>query len=126
VSVICDYCGQPATLLKGAKMYPHLSGVAAKNYYRCDPCKAHVGCHPGTVTPLGRLANKALRQAKMRAHDAFDPLWRAGGMSRHEAYRWLSATLGISGADCHIGMFDEAMCLRVEQAVAGLGRKDAA
>jgi len=56
------------------------------------------------------LANQDLRKAKGHAHRAFDPLWKLCFMSRKEAYKWLAETLGINGADCHIGMFDVDVC----------------
>jgi hypothetical protein len=34
-------------------------------------------------------------------------------MSRRGAYRWLAEQMGITGDDCHIGMFDVAQCRRV-------------
>ena len=118
---VCDYCD------KVARFHQHSDGFYNGTDYgpvwACTPCGAWVGCHKtGTgTTPLGRLANKELRQAKIRAHAAFDPLWR-GKMKRddcpqHEArqagYRWLSKQLGIEPADTHIGMFDVETCNRV-------------
>lgn len=114
----CDYCGRRARLVTGRELYPSLPDLAFKRFHRCDPCDAHVGCHPGTTNPLGRLANASLRRAKRAAHKAFDPLWQEGGMSRTQAYAWLSRTLGIAGKDCHVGMFDEATCARVVEACA--------
>jgi hypothetical protein len=67
------------------------------------------------VKPLGRLARASLRKAKQRAHAAFDPIWRGGRMSRDKAYKWLAGKLGIPKGDCHIGMFDERMCAKVEE-----------
>lgn len=114
--VICDYCGEPAELVTGAVMYPNRHDLSEKQIYRCVPCKAHVGCHDGTTTPLGRLANASLRKAKQRAHDAFDPLWRGKAKGRRsQMYRWLAEQLGIASDDCHIGMFDEETCDRVVQ-----------
>ncbi len=112
---VCPYCGAEAALHRSsAKFY---RGRDYGPVWACVPCQAWVGCHPGTSTPLGRLANKELRQAKMRAHAAFDPLWkRINGerkMSRGNAYRWLSDRLGIPFDDCHIGMFDIDTCGRV-------------
>jgi hypothetical protein len=106
----CDYCKQPAQLVGGEIMYPRRPDLYAKNFYRCEPCGAWVGCHPGTVTPLGRLANAELRAAKQRAHAAFDPLWHSGSMKRRDAYAWLASSLGIERNDCHIGMFDVQQC----------------
>lgn len=115
----CDYCGKEAHLTTGLKLYnKHRFDLADKKFWVCRPCKAWVGCHPGTVKPLGRLANAELRKAKMAAHEAFDPLWRSGELSRSEAYAWLARTLGVSPANCHIGMFDVDGCDAVIAAVA--------
>ncbi|MGL6141541.1 MAG: zinc-finger-containing protein, partial [Enterobacterales bacterium] len=62
---------------------------------------------------LGRLANAELRKAKSLAHRAFDDIWRDKHMSRSQAYSWLAESLGIEKKDCHIGMFDVDMCMRV-------------
>jgi hypothetical protein len=69
---------------------------------------------------MGRLANAELRRLKQAAHAAFDPIWKAGNMTRTEAYSWLSGVLGISPANCHIGMFDDEACLAVVAAVESL------
>ena len=79
-----------------------------------------MGCHEGTRRPLGRLANAELRAAKMAAHDAFDPLWRASGVRRNAAYRWLATAIGVELSKCHIGMFDVATCQRVVSACSGV------
>jgi hypothetical protein len=112
-AVVCPYCTKPAQLVGGDVMYPHRSDLHEKKFYRCLPCGAHVGCHDGTVNPLGRLANAELRQWKQRAHAAFDPLWQGGKMKRRDAYQWLADGLGIPFAEAHIGMFDVATCQRV-------------
>jgi hypothetical protein len=116
--VICDYCKQPTQLVTGAVIYPAYPDLKDKLIYSCEPCGAYVGCHPNTEIPLGRLANKELRTAKMKAHAAFDPLWKSyKKMKRGEAYKWLANSLGLRYAECHIGMFDVDMCKRVCEAV---------
>jgi len=109
----CDYCGSAPELVTGAEVYPHLPKLRDKWIWRCQPCKARVGCHPGTQVPLGRLANAELREAKQAAHAAFDPVWKDGHMKRGQAYSWLAERLGIHGKDCHIGMMNEEQCRRV-------------
>jgi hypothetical protein len=109
----CAYCGQLAALVTGAAIYPHRPDLHAKQFWACDPCGAWVGVHPGTVRPLGRLANAELRRAKMRAHAAFDPLWRNGLTDRRSAYSLLAEELGISREACHVGYFDVPTCERV-------------
>ena len=104
-------------------MYPHRQDLFSKNFWRCVPCAAHVGCHPvgpgqdGT-RPLGRLADAELRKCKQAAHAAFDPIWQTRNMSRAKAYRWLANRLDIPAHQCHIGMFDATQCRQVVAAVA--------
>lgn len=110
---ICPYCGKLAWLASGRQLYPHRKDLSGKLFYRCAPCDAFVGCHPGTLQPLGTLANAELRRARMAAHQAFDPIWRGRARSRRSAYRWLAQQLGVAYEDCHIGMFDMGTCQRV-------------
>jgi len=118
--VLCPYCGELAKFVDSVEIYGRSYGMV----YLCGPCDAWVGVHEGTDIPLGRLANKALREAKKRAHAAFDPLWngkmRRDGCSKTKArkagYQWLARQLGIRASECHIGMFDEEMCDRVVEA----------
>jgi hypothetical protein len=117
---ICDYCQQPAEHQTGAEAYPHRHDLHDLNFWVCKPCDARVGCHKGTLNPLGRFANSELRRAKMRAHHAFDRLWKNNGpMRRRQAYAWLASQLGIPGHECHIGMFDVDMCKKVVEVCNG-------
>jgi hypothetical protein len=123
----CPYCSTQAALVTGQHVYPHRPDLFGLKFWACTPCDAYVGCHKegawmkingmkvvsdGTL-PLGRLANAELRQAKQAAHAAFDPLWKAQGMTRRDAYSWLARQLGIRFDDCHIGMFDVDQCNNV-------------
>lgn len=109
----CPYCHKEAVFADGRKIYPHRPDLHDKKYYLCSPCNAYVGCHPSTDKPLGRLANKELREAKMKAHSIFDPLWKSKTMKRSHAYEMLAEKLGITKNQCHIGMFDVDTCKRV-------------
>lgn len=129
--VTCPYCSALAKLVDGRTVYPHRDDLAIKMFWRCGPCDAWVGCHPGTTVPLGRLANAELRAAKQAAHAAFDPLWKAKarienipkGQARGAGYAWLAAQLGIDRAKCHIGEFDVETCKRVLDVIAASKRK---
>lgn len=114
----CPYCQQPARLTNGDEIYPHRADLGHKNFWKCTPCDAYVGCHDGTTTPLGRLADAELRKAKLAAHNAFDPIWRKFNgnrrrSARSDAYAWLSNALGIPPHETHIGMMDLAQCAKV-------------
>lgn len=134
MNVLCDYCGKRTDFVDSACVY---RGVSYGNIYLCRPCDAWVGVHKGTDKPLGRLANKELREWKKKAHAAFDPLWMAKLRKRRKqrgksykkmwargsGYKWFAEKLGISGKDCHIGLFDIAMCQRVIEICAPYGRR---
>lgn len=125
--VKCDYCGENAKLVGGDVIYPHRKDLYHLNFWKCPDCvDTYVGCHrndarvDGVISngklPLGRLANANLRKAKSKAHAAFDPIWRdSPTITRGEAYKMLAAYLQIPRKHCHIGMFDEDMCRKVEE-----------
>lgn len=104
--VKCPYCGKQAEFVDSIEIYGKSYGMA----YLCRGCDAYVGCHKGTDKPLGRLANHELRKWKMRAHAAFDLLWKCRFMRRWQAYAWLADELNVPAEQCHIGMFDVDMC----------------
>lgn len=125
----CPYCRQKAELHRDSSI------VYGRDYgpiYLCSCypiCDSYVGCHPNSVTPLGRLANAELRYWKKEAHKYFDHLWKTlkilklhpnpNGHSmsksyiRGRAYKWLSKELDIPGDKTHIGMFDVKTCQKV-------------
>ena len=110
----CHYCKGLATVTTGRVIYPHRPDLFMKPFWRCNGCGAYVGCHPGTYAPLGTLASREVRRARLQAHAAFDARWKSGGdMPRKEAYAWLAAELGLPVDQCHIGMFDLATCEKV-------------
>lgn len=135
MQVNCPYCNEAAILESSRRVY---SGRDYGLMYICSnypACDSYVGIHKGTAKPLGRLANKELRYWKIKAHAAFDELWkrklirrRSGlpgksgksgggsykkGYARGSAYKWLAEQLGIRSDDCHIGMFDVDKCKKV-------------
>ncbi len=125
MKVICPYCGEPATLVNGNKVYPHRIDLFEKNFWFCEKDQAWVGCHKpaaegglgdGTA-PLGRLADAALRRAKSAAHVAFDPLWKTKIMTRRAAYQWMQREMGLDSVQGHIGMMDEEQCYKLVELV---------
>ena len=111
--LVCPACGRTAKLVGALEVYPHRPDLAGKRIYVCPSGCSRVGCHGDTTRPLGTLATATMREARRRAHAAFDPIWRTRGLTRAAAYVRLAEYLGIPVADCHIGRFDEAQCARV-------------
>lgn len=102
----CAECGSVALLVTGCHIYPHRPDLYSKYFYLCE-CGAYVGCHSGTTKALGTPCGPSTRKARMKAHEAFDPLWKGGYLSRSAAYKKLARLLEIESAKCHIGMMSE-------------------
>ncbi|MBK4735985.1 zinc-finger-containing protein [Noviherbaspirillum pedocola] len=112
----CPDCGAKVEIVNHTAIY----GKAYSEWpwaYRCTAtwkCDSRVGMHPQTNIPLGALANRETRAARMQAKDAFNPLWQSKRMTRSEAYAWLAKQLSIAKVEsCHIGWFDVKTCQRV-------------
>ncbi len=112
-ALICPYCNAKSKIVDGKTIYPHRADLYHLKFHLCAPCNAYVGCHAKTGEPLGRLANSQLRAWKMKAHAAFDPIWKEGDISRSRAYAWLAGGMNIDQDKCHIGMFDVEQCMEV-------------
>lgn len=99
----CDNClTENVYLTTNREAYgPHAADPDTR-IYRCRLCRASVGCHDGTTAPMGYMADATTRQLRIRAHAAFDPLWRGGPLTRTKAYRMLAEHLGIIETACHI------------------------
>ena len=108
----CIECGKVATLVGGDAVYPHRPDLFHKRFWLCE-CGAYCGCHGATTRPLGFPCGYETRQARMAAHDVFDPIWRSGEVDRRGAYTWLADALGIKSEDCHIGMMSAERAYRV-------------
>lgn len=112
-NVQCRYCQTSATLIDSAYVYKKSYGPI----WYCGNCGAYVGVHKNTHKPLGILADSSLRNLKKGVHRHFDPIWKRKRMTRQKAYRELAKKLGIPIEKCHVGMFDEEMCLKALTAI---------
>lgn len=85
-------------------------------FYGCveyPKCKAAHGAH-ADGRPLGTPANKKTKDARIRAHDSFDQLWKDKHMSRGEAYEWMQEAMELSEDEAHIGKFTIDQCDELE------------
>jgi len=89
-------------------------------FYGCveyPKCKAAHGAHEDGK-PLGIPASKPTKEARIRAHDAFDQLWKGrGGMKRGDAYVWMQKAMGLTIEEAHIGRFTIEQCEQLESLV---------
>lgn len=108
----CPHCRGACSIVPNSQIYGRPYGEWPWAVL-CSGCRAYVGLHPYTGIPLGTLATAAIRDARRRAKDLFNPLWRDGAMTRTEAYAWLAQAMGIANVEyCHIAWFDVAECER--------------
>lgn len=121
----CVYCESPVEIAHHKDVY----GKAYSEWpwvYRCtNPrCEAMVGMHPFTNLPLGTLATKPMRDARMWAKKPFTHYWKVCLKgARAEGYRHLAEEMGIDQSLCHFGMFDEEQCRQAKAAADRLIRR---
>ena len=110
---ICRYCGSPVVYTSNAEIYGKEYGTG--KCYLCRNCRAFVGVHPGTDTPLGTLANEELRKWRKEAHFWFDRIWKKPTRitTRYNAYGYLARKMGLPREETHIGMFEKEQCKKV-------------
>ncbi len=107
--MICPYCNKPARWVDNIEIYGKRYGESYMMWW-CKPCDARVGCHRNGRRPLGTLANKELREWRMKAHAYIDPHWKLGKMSRDQVYGILDKHFG---REMHVGESDIATCQEI-------------
>lgn len=66
------------------------------------------------------LVDADTHEARKAAHEAFDPLWRSGAMTRAEAYAALRAETGLSEKNCHMARMSAARARRAADAAIAI------
>lgn len=100
----CNLCGSQVEYLSNAKIYGRKYGSGF--CYRCTKCNAYVGTYiHKPKKAMGILADKEMREAKMKCHTLFDSKW-TNSKERTACYKRLATELGIEYENCHFGFFD--------------------
>lgn len=107
--MICPYCNKEAFWCDNVVVYGKRYGKSYMCYY-CAPCDAYVGCHNNTREPLGTMANKELRNQRMKCHKVVDALWKPNKNQRKNVYRRLAHWFG---RPIHIGESDMDQCRQI-------------
>lgn len=100
----CPECGAPM-VLRRSKYGP---------FYGCSTfpeCYAAHGAHANGV-PLGIPTDKETKEWRIKAHEAFDQLWKGKGapMSRRKAYLLMGDLMDLPSEEVHIGRFTTDQC----------------
>ena len=106
----CPYCDAEATVSDSAEIYRGRSYGLALICTRWPECDAFVSCHPGSDRPMGYMANRELREARKKAHAAFDPRWKHTKLTRKGAYQLMADLLKIPLGQAHISHLNLEQC----------------
>lgn len=109
---MCNICGEESVIFTSNKIIYGKEYGSGKCYY-CTECGAYVGTHkPRPTEALGLLANKEMRDMKMKCHDIFDAIWKEKEtrkeqcQARNELYVRLAKEMSMDVEECHFGWFD--------------------
>lgn len=111
VAPVCAECGA-AMRLQSTNRFTYADG-SPKKFWSCTRWPACNGMHGAHQDgrPLGTPANKETKEWRIKAHDAFDRLWKVERrMARSVAYRWMQARMGLTDDEAHIGKFNITKC----------------
>jgi len=92
-------------------------------FYGCSHWPSCDGTLPAEVdgAPRGEPRTKELQGWRVKAHTAFDEIWKRRGFRRHTAYAWLRRVMVLPPDKAHISRFDIEQCQRVIELVKEKG-----
>ena len=111
--IYCCECKKEvdALLVWGSEVYPHREDLQELPFWRCDTCRNFVGCHHKTknrTKPLGVIASKEIKNARIHIHAILDPLWQKKRIPRGVLYGKMNEALGCPYHTAEIRCIEEA------------------
>ncbi len=106
--IACGQCGRPMNLWG--------------YHYTCPHCGVKHRAHPNGE-PTGVPGDQKTAQARMKAHKAFDQIWKSGKVSRQQAYTILRRIMGMTIQEAHIGRFTWEQCQFLIARLGELGER---
>lgn len=119
----CPDCGSPMKL-RETKKFQWRNGHN-RMFYGCSrfpDCRGIRPSHPDG-TPYGKPADKETKGWRIKAHAAFDKLWKEWGYKRPEAYILLQTMMGMSAKDAHISLFTSEDCQKLIKKIEQMDKK---
>lgn len=98
-------------LINGETAYPHRPDLYELPFWQCPFCRNFVGTHHKTrdrLRPLGVIATQAIKNYRIKIHNAVDKLWKNGSHKRGSVYMAMSRKLGYSFHTSAIRTLEEA------------------
>ena len=112
----CPYCNSVSKLWPASFIYGDMF-LSDKNFWVCKKyptCNSYVGTHsnpPFQNFPMGSLADRELRETRLKAHTLFDHFWKSKVKTRNEMYKWFQKEMELDGKYAHIGELNLEQCL---------------
>lgn len=106
IAVFCPYCDKLCLWCDNSEIYGKNIGKSHK-IWLCKDCNAYVHCHNNTMIPMGELANKELRDLRIKSHKIIDSYWKNKYLDRGEVYTQLKEYFG---KQIHIGESNKYIC----------------
>ena len=114
----CRYCNGEVSYENNSELYGRSYGKWPY-IYMCLRCKASVGTHPNSDTPLGTLADRTLKDWRMKSKDIFFKRTRELKMSRNRAYTYLQELMNQSPNEAHFGIYEVEDCAKIVRIIQG-------
>lgn len=97
--IYCCQCKQDvdSLLVTGKDVYGHRKDLHSLPFWRCNTCRNFVGCHHKTknrTKPLGVIANKEIKNARIHIHALLDPIWQKKRLPSGVIYAKINEKLG--------------------------------
>lgn len=112
MKIYCTQCKQDveARLTTGEQVYPHRPDLYKMNFWIHDICGNFVGCHKdgSGKRPMGCIATKEIKDARMKIHALLDPLWKHKRIKRQKLYERISKIIGWNYHTSNIRSIEEA------------------
>lgn len=115
---VCPYCGDKAQFTASHSNFRGKGGWLCVNYPACD---SYVGVHPHTQRPLGSMADRSLRQERVRVHQCIDHYWRGqkASLKRSHVYAVIAQVIG---EPFHVGQAREGQIRQFFAALPAINR----
>jgi ssDNA-binding Zn-finger/Zn-ribbon topoisomerase 1 len=107
----------------GGRLVLRDSTKFSRHFYSCMRWPLCEGSLPANNdgSPRGNPRPRSLQRARKAAHEAFDPIWKEGHVSRAAAYTWLQCVMDLTHQEAHMLQFSEEQCAEVVKLVGEKG-----
>ena len=109
----CGYCGEDTERVTGKELFPNNPDTQNKQFLRCKPCRAHVGCHEDGRS-YGSVAQPPLRAMRTEIFKKLDEYAQLTNCNRREAQHKVGTACNLPNG-LYVAKLDEPQAQTVLQ-----------